>query len=309
MPASRINADYAEFSAGKLPSSASQIREAEAFSRVPDTGFNLIPPISKQLLANERPLSILVIDDEPLYTNLIKDIIQRVEEINPFIEVMAAKDGHGGLELAESIRPDIVIVDVNLGPDSPDGFQVVRKLRQSGCTARICVHSNQDAFDSQRHSIEAGADLFLPKPVTRSHLLQMIASSLNISSESVGECEFLGKHLVVIDDDVIFLECWESYSPIKIFTFASPGEFFERIKLDPCIWTSALAIVSDYYFAGVNENGLDFARRLRQLADPRPIFLATDRPLAPGEWHGAVDGIISKDIKDGWKLIKAHVRS
>ncbi len=77
-------------------------------------------------------------------------------------EVFEAEDGHSGISLAASIRPDVVFIDVGL-PDL-DGYQVAASIRTIlGPSARLVALSGyrkpEDALATQLF------DAYLVKPV------------------------------------------------------------------------------------------------------------------------------------------------
>jgi CheY-like chemotaxis protein len=60
--------------------------------------------------------------------------------------VGAADSGEQAVELCESLRPDVLVVDYRM-PPGPNGIEVVRRLRQSMPDLRVIVYSN---YNQQR---------------------------------------------------------------------------------------------------------------------------------------------------------------
>jgi CheY-like chemotaxis protein len=104
---------------------------------------------------SERPQVLLVEDDF-----LIRDVIVRTLEIDLGVEVAEAADGALALELAERMRPDLVLLDVNL--PKIDGLEVTRRLRSSVTTRSIPVVAVTCA--PQADTEAAGCDAHLAKP-------------------------------------------------------------------------------------------------------------------------------------------------
>ena len=103
-----------------------------------------------------------------LYIEDNEDNIRLVEKIlckYPSIHLVTATDGVTGLQLAASIQPDIILLDVQL-PDI-NGFGVLRQLRAKLTTASIPVigvSANampQDVGDA----LAAGFDNYITKPI------------------------------------------------------------------------------------------------------------------------------------------------
>ena len=66
---------------------------------------------------------ILVVDDVPENVRLLEAVLEPHG-----YEVVSATDGHRALELAESAKPDLVLLDVMM--PQPDGLAVCRRLRE-----------------------------------------------------------------------------------------------------------------------------------------------------------------------------------
>ena len=108
----------------------------------------------------ERPLA-LIVDDLELNVVLLEEKL-----LGEGFDTVHAFSGPGGLELAESERPDIVVLDVMM--PNMDGFEVCRRLKTNPVTAEIpvmLVTALSDTDDRLRGR-EVGADDFLVKPVS-----------------------------------------------------------------------------------------------------------------------------------------------
>lgn len=94
-------------------------------------------------------------------------------------EVHVAPTGSQGLELAKSLRPDLVVLDLIL-PDI-DGIDVCRELRLTGNLGIIILTARQMVGDRVL-GLEAGADDYLPKPFAFEELVARIRSVLRRKS-------------------------------------------------------------------------------------------------------------------------------
>ena len=65
------------------------------------------------------------------------------------------------LDLFRRLRPDTIILDVELGPD--DGFNVLRQIRQLDQTCFIVMVSNYRDNSYERNSYESGANHYFGK--------------------------------------------------------------------------------------------------------------------------------------------------
>ncbi len=113
---------------------------------------------------------ILVIDDSAEMLDLLKIILQERGKH----EVLLSADGQTGLAMALAERPDLAIVDVMM-PDMT-GYEVIRRLRSNPLTAnlRIIVLTARGQPVDRRVATDAGADVFLTKPVETTVLLDKI---------------------------------------------------------------------------------------------------------------------------------------
>jgi DNA-binding NarL/FixJ family response regulator len=101
--------------------------------------------------------SVLIVDDHPGF----RLSARRVLESDGYTIVGEAEDGRSAIAEARRLRPDIVLLDVNL-PDL-DGFEVARRLAaEPGAPAIVLTssHDREDLGDSLPQSAAAG---FVPK--------------------------------------------------------------------------------------------------------------------------------------------------
>lgn len=109
--------------------------------------------------ATHRRFRILIIDDSP-------DIVASLEYLLKLAghELVVAYDGKSAIELARTVRPDVVFCDIGL--PGLDGYAVARALRADPATASayLIAVSGYAGEEDQRRSLEAGFDRHLNKP-------------------------------------------------------------------------------------------------------------------------------------------------
>lgn len=108
---------------------------------------------------NRRPLSILIVDDHPLFVAALRQVIG---EIAPGCETWSA----GSLASARRLMqdrgdPQLVLLDLNL-PDSP-GSQTLRQLREVFSSLPVVVVSSLDDPHRRQQAAGAGAVAFISK--------------------------------------------------------------------------------------------------------------------------------------------------
>ena len=95
---------------------------------------------------------ILVVDDDPLYTEAVTTILA----LDGRVEVVGcANDGREGVERALLLQPDVVIMDIQM--PLLDGIEATRCLRRVLPSARVVVVSSSTSTIDRRRAREAGA--------------------------------------------------------------------------------------------------------------------------------------------------------
>jgi CheY-like chemotaxis protein len=105
---------------------------------------------------------ILIVEDDEDTRTVLEETL---EELGHVVE--AANDGPRALELAQSMRPEIAIVDIGL--PRMDGYEVAKRLRSSPDGAgelKLIALSGYGRDKDRRRSEEAGFDVHLVKPTS-----------------------------------------------------------------------------------------------------------------------------------------------
>jgi DNA-binding NarL/FixJ family response regulator len=107
---------------------------------------------------SEEPIRVLVADDHAI----VRTGIRHVLESEPgFVVVAEASTGAQALELAESLRPDIAVLDISMPGES--GIRVAAELRQRSPETRALILSMHDNTEYVLESLRAGAQGYLLK--------------------------------------------------------------------------------------------------------------------------------------------------
>jgi DNA-binding NarL/FixJ family response regulator len=101
--------------------------------------------------------TVLIVDDHPSFRATARAIL----EADGFEVVGEAEDGASALEAVHRLRPDVVLLDVQL-PDM-DGFTVATALGSNGYMPTIVLTSSRNAADFGPLVSECGARGFVPK--------------------------------------------------------------------------------------------------------------------------------------------------
>src|SRR5438105_13671397 len=97
---------------------------------------------------SERPIRVLVVDDEPLIVQMLT-IALTYEKF----DVSVARDGVEAIRQASLTKPDLVILDWMM--PNMDGIEVCRRLRSSGNVGILMVTAKGEDED-QATSLDTG---------------------------------------------------------------------------------------------------------------------------------------------------------
>lgn len=114
-------------------------------------------------------ITILLVDDIPETRENIKKLIQFESDMKV---IGVAGTGREGIQLAKELKPDIIIMDINM-PDM-DGLQATGQITKHLPATAVIIMSVQDDPDYMRRAMRAGAKEFLAKPINMDELYNTI---------------------------------------------------------------------------------------------------------------------------------------
>jgi DNA-binding NarL/FixJ family response regulator len=114
---------------------------------------------------------ILLADDHTLFCNLLRQLLEPEYEV-----VGCVRDGRDLLEAAETLRPDVVLLDI--GMPLLNGLDAGRRLKEANPKVKLVYLTMNNNVEYAREALQAGASAFVLKNSQSSHLLQAIRGAL-----------------------------------------------------------------------------------------------------------------------------------
>ena len=144
--------------------------------------------------ADGSPISILVVDDEPVLAEMVSMAL-RYEGW----EITTAGDGASAVAAARDTRPDAVVLDVML-PDM-SGLDVLRKIRDHHPGLPVLLLTAKDAVEDRIAGLTAGGDDYVTKPFSLEEVVLRLRGLLRRTGVSVE-----GHHSQIVVGDLVLDE-------------------------------------------------------------------------------------------------------
>ena len=123
---------------------------------------------------SKRKLTILIADDQTLFREGIKDLLENEKSVTVVGE---AADGQEAVRLAKKLKPNVVLMDIKL--PQLDGISATRQIRKECPDTNVLVLSS---FEDEAHvmeSIQAGANGYLSKMLPAAELVNALKTFAN----------------------------------------------------------------------------------------------------------------------------------
>ena len=123
-------------------------------------------------------MRILICDDEGIVQQAIRFMIQK--SFGDEFEIESAKNGRMAIELAESFRPDIILMDIQM--PIMDGYKATRAIRRFSDKKKagipiVAMTANAFTEDKER-ALESGMNDHVAKPIDMKVLMSVMEEQL-----------------------------------------------------------------------------------------------------------------------------------
>jgi two-component system nitrate/nitrite response regulator NarL len=107
---------------------------------------------------NDEHCRVLLIDNHPLFRRGVAQLIQAEPDFEVVGEAMSAEEG---VLLAASLKPDLVLMDLNMPHSS--GLDALKQIKESGLETQVIMLTVSDAEEDFIEAVRAGAEGYLLK--------------------------------------------------------------------------------------------------------------------------------------------------
>ena len=210
---------------------------------------------------------LLVVDDEPNILELLAASLRFAG-----FEVQTASNGQQALAIAQSYRPDLLVLDVMM-PEI-DGFTVVRRLREAGMRSPVVFLTARDSTQDKVTGLTLGGDDYVTKPFSLEEIIARIRAVLRRTSAAASAPEsrsLLTFADIELDEDsheVVKAGEAVSLSPTEFkllrYLMQNAGRVLSKAQILDHVW--------HYDFGGeanVVESYISYLRRKIDTTEPR----------------------------------------
>jgi DNA-binding response OmpR family regulator len=134
---------------------------------------------------------VLIVEDDEDVRELVRIVVERAG-----LEAVGAGDGHTGLRRFYDVRPDIVVLDVEI--PKLDGWAVLERIRELSDVPVLMLTASAGELEKVR-GLRGGADDYLTKPFGNQELAARIEALLRRSRDAETTAEIHADELLEID--------------------------------------------------------------------------------------------------------------
>lgn len=123
-------------------------------------------------MLHEYPQSLLIVDDHPLFRKGVRYLVNMVPG---FTIIGEASNGQEGIDLAQTLAPDMILLDLHMKDMS--GIDVLKVIKASGLDCRVVMLTVSDQTEDLVAALRAGADGYLLKEMEPEDLVDKLAEA------------------------------------------------------------------------------------------------------------------------------------
>ena len=175
---------------------------------------------------------IMIADDEGIVIDSLKFILEK--EFGNECEIEFAKTGRSVIELAETFRPDISIMDIQM--PGINGIDAMKEIRRNNKDVIFIVMSAYDKFDYAAEAIKLGALEYVTKPMEKHKILAVVKRAM----------EIIDKERTKRSNDLLVMEKLEMVIPMLESGLIYSIFLQDKFSLEALNYKNILGIKEDY---------------------------------------------------------------
>jgi DNA-binding response OmpR family regulator len=188
-----------------------------------------------------RRSRILVVDDDPVARELLREMLERAGH-----EVREAPDGRAGLRDLYAASPDLVILDVEM-PEL-DGWATLERIRDLSDVPVLMLTARATELERVR-GLKGGADDYVVKPFGHQELVARVQALLRRAGTRAEEQQTYADARLTIDFAQRAVRCDEHdvrLTPLEFKLLATfvrnPNQVLSRNQLLELVWSDPLGV-------------------------------------------------------------------
>lgn len=122
-----------------------------------------------QTRAGVRNITLVLVDDHPVFRQGLRDIFAAEDDIRVVAE---GASGEQGLELVYNLQPDVLVLDINL--PGINGLQVTSRLKAEHAGTAVVLLTAYDDREQVLHAMRSGAAAYCPKDIEPEVLVDIV---------------------------------------------------------------------------------------------------------------------------------------
>jgi two-component system, OmpR family, alkaline phosphatase synthesis response regulator PhoP len=212
---------------------------------------------------------ILLVDDEPDILDFLRYNLQKEG-----YQVYVANDGRDGLQLAEQIKPDMVILDIMM--PRMDGVELCRHLRSKPEFGQLIIVflTARDEDYSQIAALDIGGDDYITKPIRPRVFISRIKALLR-RLDRTDEADtviavadlLIDRERITVRQNEVEIELAKKEFELLLLLASKPGKVFTREEIFHKIWGTDVIVGNrtiDVHIRKLREKiGEDYIRTIK----------------------------------------------
>jgi signal transduction histidine kinase/DNA-binding NarL/FixJ family response regulator len=178
------------------PKNSQEIFETTDYSILNDS--SIIEDLKNEIKTQPH-INLLLVDDEDIY---LESFISKINSLDlaDNIKIFTAYNAEEAFSLISNENISAAICDIDLGPDSINGLELIKELRDRNFDAPVCIHSNRSLKSDNMllSPMIDGADCFMSKPANTMELCQFLR---DVSSSLITTSNVTNKKRILLFDD------------------------------------------------------------------------------------------------------------